>query len=123
MKLKIYTTPFGHCQYALAVNRKQLRKLTGDKALDFLSLRQGAQTRTGEKNGRPFAIVEMPIVDWDLPEIYALLAHEAVHIWQAVREAMFEESPSSEFEAYSIQAIARDLFFEYEKAMSKSKKT
>lgn len=42
-------------------------------------------------------------------EIAGLLVHEAVHIWQQVREYVGEDNPSSEFEAYSVQAIAQDL--------------
>ncbi len=42
-------------------------------------------------------------------QIAALLVHEAVHIWQAIRESMGEKEPSSEFEAYSIQCIAQEL--------------
>lgn len=42
-------------------------------------------------------------------QINALLVHEAVHIWQAVRESIGERSPSAEFEAYSIQGISQSL--------------
>lgn len=40
---------------------------------------------------------------------YALLVHEAVHIWRAWRESVGEKDPSSEFEAYAIQAISQSL--------------
>jgi hypothetical protein len=43
-------------------------------------------------------------------EYAALIVHEAVHVWQQVREALGEEKPSSEFEAYSLQAICQELF-------------
>lgn len=46
-------------------------------------------------------------------EVYGLLTHEAVHIWQAIREDIGEHNPSSEFEAYSIQAIAQRLMEAY----------
>jgi hypothetical protein len=44
-----------------------------------------------------------------IAQIHALLVHEAVHIWQAIRENIGEKSPSSEFEAYSIQSISQGL--------------
>lgn len=44
-----------------------------------------------------------------LAQIHALLVHEAVHIWQAIREHIGEKNPSSEFEAYSIQSISQAL--------------
>lgn len=54
-------------------------------------------------------------------QINALLLHEAVHIWQEIRLSIGEKSPSSEFEAYSIQAIAQNLMYAYDD-MKKGKK-
>ena len=48
-----------------------------------------------------------------IEHIYAALAHEAVHIWQKIRENIGENFPSFEFEAYSIQNICRELFEAY----------
>lgn len=47
-------------------------------------------------------------------EIIGLLVHEAVHIWQAVREHLGETSPSAEFEAYSVQGLAQRLLEAFE---------
>ena len=44
----------------------------------------------------------------------ALICHEAVHVWQEIRDAMGEESPSVEFEAYSIQKVFFDLLTMYQ---------
>jgi len=35
---------------------------------------------------------------------------EFLHIWQRIKKLMGEKKPSTEFEAYSIQRIAQDLF-------------
>ena len=45
--------------------------------------------------------------------VIGLIIHEAVHIWQHIREDINEESPSKEFEAYSIQQIAQELIIAY----------
>jgi hypothetical protein len=50
----------------------------------------------------------------DQLQVYGLLLHEAVHVWQIVKRRMGEREPSVEFEAYSIQSIAQDLFEMYE---------
>lgn len=48
-------------------------------------------------------------------QVYALLTHEAVHVWQQVKIAIGEHSPSPEFEAYAIQNISQRLFEGYER--------
>lgn len=55
-------------------------------------------------------------------EIHALLVHEAVHVWQAVRKHIGEKEPSSEFEAYSVQNIAYSLMAAYDNTKEKGKK-
>lgn len=62
-----------------------------------------------------YAIVQIgDTADKDLLQVYGLLLHEAVHVWQIVKRRMGEREPSVEFEAYSIQAIAQDLFEMFE---------
>lgn len=51
--------------------------------------------------------------DIKLEQAYAMLVHEAVHIWQEIKEYIGERYPSSEFEAYSIQTIAQRLMLAY----------
>lgn len=46
-------------------------------------------------------------------QIASLLVHEAVHIFQKYCDHIGEDSPSSEFEAYSIQRIAQSLMESY----------
>lgn len=41
--------------------------------------------------------------------IMALIAHEAVHVFQTIRKEMGESDPSPEFEAYAIQDIILQL--------------
>lgn len=48
-------------------------------------------------------------------ELYALLMHEGVHLWQRICEYVGEETPSAEFEAYAIQTIALNLMKSYKK--------
>lgn len=51
----------------------------------------------------------------DIKQCYALLCHEAVHIFQSVCVSLGEDSPSKEFEAYTIQKISQDLFYEFDR--------
>jgi hypothetical protein len=56
-----------------------------------------------------YAIVYMPKKQKGISkhQINSLLVHEAVHIWQAIRD------PSSEFEAYAVQSISQNLMLAY----------
>lgn len=47
--------------------------------------------------------------------VIGLLVHEAVHIWQAIKDEIGEKEPSSEFEAYAIQDISQRLIESYRK--------
>ena len=46
-------------------------------------------------------------------QVDALLVHEAVHVWQWIKELLGEHEPSKEFEAYSIQSISQELIAAY----------
>jgi len=50
------------------------------------------------------------------PQIAALLAHEATHMWQAVCENMGESAPGREIEAYSIQWMTQVMLEHLEEA-------
>ena len=54
-----------------------------------------------------------------MPQVAALVTHEAVHMWQTARERLGERSPSTEFEAYAIQALTQRLLEEYERQVKK----
>jgi hypothetical protein len=66
--------------------------------------------------GQHCCVVSLDIgacVDKSPIQIAALLVHEGVHVWQAYCRHIGEDSPSKEFEAYSIQAISGRLMKAY----------
>lgn len=74
----------------------------------------GATTHTFEKNGDLVCIVTVRKQKGvGRKQVYALLVHEAVHVWQELRNSIGEKFPSSEFEAYSIQSISQRLIYAY----------
>ncbi len=82
----------------------------------FLST-EGAAAQVDFYSDGAYAVVQLgDTSERNLIEVYGLLLHEAVHVWQKVKKLMGEKEPSSEFEAYSIQAIAQDLFEMYEES-------
>lgn len=108
-----YETPFQHMKYTLVRNQDQLDILFDTVKSPFYFLSSESDARVNLHDGH--AIVQIgDCSKWDLIQIHGLLLHEAVHIWQEVIQLMGEEKPSTEFEAYSIQAIAQDLFEMFE---------
>lgn len=109
------TSPFQHLKYTLARNQLHMDLLFDDMddSDRFMSMGAGAQVDFYQDSS--YAIVQIgDCTELTIIEIYGLLLHEAVHIWQRIKLRMGEEHPSKEFEAYSIQHIAQDLFYMYE---------
>ncbi|WP_445405992.1 hypothetical protein [Acinetobacter pittii] len=113
-----HISPFQHVQYTLARNQIHMDLLFEDmnNVDTFLSV-EGAAAQVDFYSNGAYAVVQLgDTSERKLIEIYGLLLHEAVHVWQKVKKLMGEKEPSSEFEAYSIQAIAQDLFKMYEES-------
>ncbi len=109
--------------YALCINEKdfnyELKRLgiSKSKRPDFLSNDHcNATTHFLHNNGKLCAIVCLgDTSNADKLQVYSLLVHEAVHLWQRIRENLGEWEPSKEFEAYSIQRISQELMYSYKK--------
>ncbi|MFA2889648.1 hypothetical protein [Acinetobacter pittii] len=113
-----HISPFQHVQYTLARNQLHMDLLFEDmnKVDTFLS-NEGAAAQVNYYSDGAYAVVQLgDTSERKLIEIHGLLLHEAVHVWQKVKKLMREKEPSSEFEAYSIQAIAQDLFKMFEES-------
>lgn len=110
-----YISPFQHLNYTLVRNQDQLDILFDTVKAPFDFLEGGADARVSFTEN--YAIVQIDeINNWSLLQVHGLLLHEAVHIWQELKLRMGEHDPSIEFEAYSIQAIAQDLFEMFEES-------
>lgn len=118
-----YITPFEHSKYTLARNQLHMDLLFDDMndSDEFLSM--GCSAQVDYYDGGKHCIVQFgETQDKSLIVIHGLLLHEAVHIWQRTKHLMGEKEPSIEFEAYSIQRIAQDLFDMYEASESYDQK-
>lgn len=113
---KIFTSPFGHVDYCIVTTKEAHDKFVSIYDIDgavYLSNDSTAYVQTFERGNRALCIVQADeSLIKDKVEFYCLIAHEAVHVWQEIRERMSECNPSIEFEAYSIQKILMDLLRE-----------
>lgn len=88
----------------------------------FIKESFGACVYTFEsEDGQLLAVVNMEKSKRPKEEVYAMLVHEAQHVLQYVLEYIGEDSPSKEFEAYSIQNISQNLFESYKRQTSSKK--
>lgn len=123
----IITSPYHYC---LCLTEKQFDKVLKKHKIIKGPLDEriiGAQASANfftKANGSLLVLVKMGTGHAELKrtEINGFLVHEATHIWQAICEYMVENSPSAEFEAYSVQKISQELMVAYERAMKKEKK-
>ncbi|MBB5443275.1 MULTISPECIES: hypothetical protein [unclassified Paraburkholderia] len=110
------------CHLALCVDerayRREMRRLKIDEHPPFTINGKPATAHwfNHQQGGQNLAIVcvdRETLADRTGTQIAALLVHEAVHVFQNICEHLGEESPSREFEAYSIQRIAQNLMHMY----------
>lgn len=113
--------------YALCLDEKtykaELRRLKIFNYDDMIKNAWSSATvhKISKDDGTSIALVCLgsDIKKIELEQVYALLVHEAVHLWQWHCELIGEHEPSCEFEAYGIQALSQELMFAYKKATKK----
>lgn len=81
----------------------------------FVSAKVNASVSFAERGGVKYAIVALceDHRERTLETVYALLVHEAVHIWQRWCSDAGEDAAGGEIEAYAIQRLALNLFGAY----------
>ena len=117
--------------YCLCLSEKQFHKeltrlgIKKNKHPDFVKKWFGACVHyiDQDKSNNKIAVVciDTSRKDVNKLEIYALLTHEAVHIWQDTVESINEDYPGHETEAYAIQNIALELMSSYKKQIKGKK--
>jgi len=121
----LYISPI---KYALCISEKkfnkELKRLKIKKSSPFVRDNSNATVHYFQhttNNDECCIICLKEDLNIELLQIYALLVHEAVHIWQTVGDIIGENN-THEFEAYCIQRLSQNLFYSYEKLTKKRKK-
>ena len=120
----LVVTPFSYClilsEKKFAREMKRLKVPVDERPKMFGSWHSDATAHFFENRGE---IAQTAIVtlrnyeDKTRPQIYAMLLHEAVHLWQHSIREYGEASPSDEFMAYGIQTIAQRLMESFERVI------
>lgn len=104
---------------ALALSQDDFDALAAHCAVkaagDWLNPGADGTTHTWESNGKLTCVVSInvDVLGVDAIDVASLMCHEAVHVVQRMCESIGEESPSKEFQAYSIQRCVEQLMREY----------
>ncbi len=103
--------------FTLCVTEEQFRELKRKLSWDAgeWAPPNGARTHHGaNETGDPVCVV--CVNGWDRHDpiqVASMIVHEAVHVFQEWCREFGEKTPSSEFEAYSIQWISEQLMYEF----------
>ena len=118
-----YISPFQHVKYTLARNQLHMDLLFDNMNDVDVFMSNGCDAQVNFYGDDSLAIVQIgDTSERASVEIYGLLLHEAVHVWPRIKQRMGETNPSTEFEAYSIQSIAQDLFEMFEESQGHDQK-
>jgi len=118
-KAKWHKSPFDHVRYCLVRNQEQMDRALRDLPPHAFKDSQTAAmvTSFSVMGGHTYCLLQIgDTTDWVGSYIMQVLVHESVHVWQCVRDVMQESSPCSEFEAYSVDRIFRDMLDDYDRS-------
>ena len=101
---------FGFCTNEAAFHKEMKRLDINNNS--FVSDGYAATTHSlhNHKTGENVILVcisKDAIKSHNFVEVVGLIVHECTHVWQYVQAAMNEQCPSSEFEAYTMQALVQ----------------
>lgn len=118
--------PFVPAKFTLITNSKDFQKfqtkigVKPENRMGFLVGDLLAATYFFHKADDPGVVVAMGIRKGrSLNTYHAVLAHEAVHVWQDILEQVSETNPGDEISAYAIQYICQELFSEMDKKLKR----
>ncbi len=104
----------GFCPTEKAWDR-EIRRLNGDQPWPEAADR-GGYTLLGKNDQTGCSTILVCVgngAERDAMKVILTIVHEAVHVWQFVREVMGEREPGIEIEAYAIEGISRSLIEAY----------
>ena len=80
----------------------------------WVNSKADATTHVFDNNsGELCCVVCIDVKNHNKAEVYGLLVHESVHVWQEYVQRIGEHAPGNEQMAYGIQSISQELINEF----------
>ena len=101
---------FGFCTNEAAFHKEMKRLDINNNSLVSDGYAATTHSLHNHKTGENVILVcisKDAIKSHNFVEVVGLIVHECTHAWQYVQAAMNEQCPSSEFEAYTMQALVQ----------------
>lgn len=113
--MKYHKSVFDVLTYCLVVTKKDAKKVIKRYKLDAGALPAdiGSDAYAYHDPNARLVVVRLVADDLSLVETIGLIVHEVTHVKQYIMEQISEHSPSDEFEAYTMQEIAKNLIQDY----------
>lgn len=109
--MKLMKAPIGRVYYGIVFNKKQKSKFLEKHGIPECAVEDcdtdACTHRLEGEDGQVICLIECRKPETTV-DYMMLIVHECVHVYQEMIKWCAEESPSPEFEAYSIQEISRN---------------
>lgn len=101
--------------------RETLRQLgVDDEPLPETDGRCDFWSKAGpDNNGVVLITVGKRAAKYSMSQVAGIIAHECMHAWRHIRDVMGESEPSTEFEAYAMQAMVQGVMFAHAERRAK----
>lgn len=113
--MKYHNSVFDVLTYCLVINKKEAKKVIKKYKLAEGSLPEDMSIAAYAYHDPDAKIVVVRLIEdhLSLVDTIGLIVHEVTHVKQYIMAQISEHSPSDEFEAYTMQEIAKNLIQDY----------
>lgn len=113
--MKYHKSVFDVLTYCLVTSKKDAKKVIKKYKLDDGCLPNdiGSDAYAYHEPNAGIVVVRLLANNLSLADAIALIVHEVAHVKQYIMEQISEHNPSDEFEAYTMQEIAKNLIQDY----------
>lgn len=124
----IFSSVYGVMEYAIVQDFEQFRtcKTKCYRSISDSHSNDSIENSTANtwmmehsNSGKQFCVIHYPYMFEDSEDVVLrVLCHESVHVWQNFIDVIYDQSPSREFEAYTIDEMFSNVLSEYRRLLA-----